>query len=104
MHIFKCQSLSHVQLFATPWTVAHEGLPSMGIPRQEHWNGLPFPSPRELSDIGIKPRSPEFQANSLPFEPQKPHTNLFLMTNEVCHVALQLKPHTNFLSKKTVFY
>ena len=82
--MFKCQSLSHVHLFATPWTVAHEGLPSMGIPMQEHWNGSPFPSPRELSDIGIKPRSPEFQANSLPFEPQK--------------------PHTNFLSKKTVFY
>ena len=35
---------SHVQLFATPWTVAHQAPLSMGFPRQEHWIGLPFPS------------------------------------------------------------
>ena len=37
--------LSCVRLFATPWTVAHQALPSMGFSRQEYWSGLPFPSP-----------------------------------------------------------
>ena len=42
------KSLSHVQLFATPWTVAYQALPSMGFSRQEYWSGLPFPSPGYL--------------------------------------------------------
>ena len=41
----KVKSLSHVQLFATPWTVACQAPLSMGFSRQEHWSGLPFPSP-----------------------------------------------------------
>ena len=41
----KCQSLSHVQLFATPWTVAHQVPLSRRFPRQEYWSGLLFPSP-----------------------------------------------------------
>ena len=41
------QSLSHVQLFVTPWTVAHQAPLSMGSSRQERWSGLPFPSPEE---------------------------------------------------------
>ena len=41
----KVTSLSHVRLFATPWTVAHQAPLSMGFSRQEHWNWLPFPSP-----------------------------------------------------------
>ena len=36
---------SRVQLFATPWTVAHKDSPSMGFSRQEYWSGLPLPSP-----------------------------------------------------------
>ena len=39
------KSLSRVQPFATPWTVAYQALPSMGFSRQEYWSGLPFPSP-----------------------------------------------------------
>ena len=39
------ESLSHVQLFVTPWTVACQAPRSMGLPRQEYWSGLPFPSP-----------------------------------------------------------
>ena len=50
--------LSYVQLFATPWTVAHQGPPSIGFPRQEYWSGLPSPPPGDLSDPGIKPTSP----------------------------------------------
>ena len=50
-----------VQLCLTlcdPWTVAHQAFPSMGFSRQEYWSGLPFPSPGDLLDPGIKPRSP----------------------------------------------
>ena len=63
------KSLSHVQLFATPWTVAQQAPPSMGFSRQEYWSGLPFPSPGDLPDPGIEPRSPTLQADSLPSEP-----------------------------------
>ena len=42
----KVKSLSHVQLFATPWTVAYQAPQSMEFSRQEYWSGLPFPSPR----------------------------------------------------------
>ena len=50
--------LSHVRLFATPWTVAHQAPPSMEFSRQEYWSGLPFPSPGDLPKPGIKPASP----------------------------------------------
>ena len=46
---------SCVQLFVTPWTVAHQAPLSMGFSRQEYWSGLPCPSPGDLSDPGIKP-------------------------------------------------
>ena len=52
------------QLFAIPWTVACEAPPSMGFSRQEYWSGLPFPSPGNLPDPGIKPRSPALQTDS----------------------------------------
>ena len=52
------QLLSHVQLFATPWTVAHQAPLFMGCSRQEYWNGLPFPSPGHLLDPGIEPMTP----------------------------------------------
>ena len=53
---------------ATPWTVACQVLLSMGFSRQEYWSGLPFPSPGDLPDPGIEPRSPALQADSLPTE------------------------------------
>ena len=62
----KVKSLSRVLLFATPWTVAHQAPPSMEFSRQEYWSGLPFPSPRNLPDLGIKPGSPALQADALP--------------------------------------
>ena len=61
----KVKSLSRVQLFATPWTVAHQVPPSMGFSRQEYWSGLPFPSPGHLPEPGIEPRSPALQADVL---------------------------------------
>ena len=50
-----CCVLSHIQLFATPWTVAHQAPLSMGFSKQEHWSELPFPSPGHLLDPGIEP-------------------------------------------------
>ena len=52
--------------FVTPGTVARQAPLSMGFPRQEYWSWLPFPSPGDLSDPGIEPRSPALQAVSLP--------------------------------------
>ena len=61
------QCFSHVQLFATPWTVAHQAPLSMEFSRQEYWTGLPCPPLRGFPDSGIKPSSPAspaFQENS----------------------------------------
>ena len=63
--------LSHVQLFVTPWTVAHQAPLSMGFSRQEYWSGLPFPSPGDLPNPEIEPRSPvrRFFTTEPPGEP-----------------------------------
>ena len=67
------KSLSHVRLFATPWTVAHQPLPSMELSRREYWSELPFPSPGDRPDLGIKPGSPTLQVEALPSElPENP--------------------------------
>ena len=65
--------LSHVSFFAIPQTVAYQAPPSMEFSRQEYWSGLPLPSPGDLPDPGIKPRSPALQVDALPSElPGKP--------------------------------
>ena len=51
------QSLSHVQLSVSPWTIAHQAPLSMGFSRQEYWSGLPFSPPGDLLDLRIKPMS-----------------------------------------------
>ena len=51
------KSLSQVWYFVTPWTVAHQAPVSMGFSRQEYWSGLPFPSPGDLPNPWIEPRS-----------------------------------------------
>ena len=53
----------------TSWTVAHQAPLSMGFPRQEHWSGLPFPSPREFPDPGIEPESPSLAGGFFIMEP-----------------------------------
>ena len=63
-------SLSRVPLFATLWNVAHQAPPSMEFPRQEHWSGLPFPSPGYLPDLGIEPRSPALTGGFFTAEPR----------------------------------
>ena len=64
----------HAKLFSvvsdsvTLWTIASQALLSMGFSRQEYWSELPFPSPGDLPDPGIEPRSPALQADFLPTE------------------------------------
>ena len=78
----KVKSLSHIQLFATPWTIAHPAPPSIGVSRQEYWSRLPFLSPGDLHNSGMEPRSPELQADSLPSEPPG---KLGECNNILCH-------------------
>ena len=80
----KVKSLSHVQLFATPWIVAYQAPPSLGFSRQEYWSGLPFPSPGHLPDPGIEPRSPALQADALTSEPPgKPNLDSILKSRDI---------------------
>ena len=60
----KCKVAQSCPTLATPWTVAYQAPPSMGFFRQEDWSGLLFPSPGDLPDPGIKPRSPALQAGA----------------------------------------
>jgi len=79
--VYLCVSHSgHVQLFATPWTVAHQAPLFMEVSRQEYWSGLPFPSPGHHPDPGIEPRSSALQVYYLPLS----HQGLW-------HVAQNLK-------------
>ena len=68
MYIY-VQSLIHVQLFATPWTVAPPAPLSMGFPRKEPWSGLPVPPPGDLPDSGMGPTSPALACGFLATEP-----------------------------------
>ena len=59
----------HLALDAIPWTVANQAPPSRGFSGQEYWSGLPFPSPEDLPNSGIKPGSPAFQVDAVNSEP-----------------------------------
>ena len=54
----KVKLISYVLLFVTPWNVSYQAPLSMGFSRQEYSSGLPFPSPEDLPNPGIEPRSP----------------------------------------------
>ena len=75
---------SHVQLFATLWTVAYQAPLCMGFSRQGYWSGLPYSPPGDLPDPGIRPVAPvapALQADSFPAEPLgKP---MKLLTNAI---------------------
>ena len=74
--------LSRVQLLATPWTVACQAPLSMGFSRQEYWSGLPFPSPGDLPDSGIEPKSPVSPVRQMMLSHQRnPHS--FLSSNNM---------------------
>ena len=89
-----CVLVFHVQLFATPWTVAHQATLSMGFSWQEYWSGLPFPPPGDLPDPRIKPRSLALHVDSLLSEPAgKPHLYNIHAHIHIClnHCAVYLK-------------
>ena len=72
----------------TLWTLTHQALPSMGFSKYEYCRGLPCPSPEDLPNPGIKPRSPALQADSLPFElPRKPSFTVGIFIIEVAPKA-----------------
>ena len=88
----KVKLLSRVQLFATPWTVAHQAPPSMGFSRQEYWSGLPFPSPGDHPNPGTELRSPALQVDALTSEPPRKLTSLLDPKERQCKTMLKL-PH-----------
>ena len=68
-HLQKVKVAQSCLTLCDPWTVAHQAPLSMGFSRQEYWSGMPFPSPGDLPDPGIKPRSPTLQADALTSAP-----------------------------------
>ena len=114
--VWKWKLLSHVWLFATSWTIQ-----SMEFSRSEYWSGSSFPSPVDLPNLRIKPRSHKLQVNSLPAEPQGMSKNtgvgsLFLLqglflTQELnrgllhCRMILyQLSYQGRFNSRKPFYF
>ena len=101
------QFLSHVRLFATPWTIACQVPLSMDSSRQEYWSGLTFSIPGDLPDLGIKPVSPaspalagRFFTSALPGKPGTPLTPSLFMLSSDCHRAkdsLLFSPSTHIL-------
>ena len=91
------KSLSCVWLFVTSWTVAYQASQSLGFSRQEYWSGLPFPSPGDLPNPGIEPRSPKLQADALLSEPPERHntqehnTQRKMINQEICVLMLHSK-------------
>ena len=65
----KVKLLSCIRLFVTPWTIDYQASLSMAFSRQDYWSGLPYPSPGDLPDPGIKPGPTALQADTLPSEP-----------------------------------
>ena len=100
----KVKLLSHVQLFVTLWTVAYQAYPSMGFSRQEYWSGLPFPSPGDFPDLGIKPGSPTLEADALTSEPpEKPKVStkkLLELIDKVAQIMNSLLPNLDLNCRK----
>ena len=69
VHACVCVRAQFCQTLCDPMDCTFQALPSMGFSRQEYWSGLPFPSPGDLPNPEIEPRSPALQADSLPTKP-----------------------------------
>ena len=82
------------------WTVAHQAPLSMEFSRQESWSGLPFPSPGDLPDPGIKPRSPTLQADALLSRP--PGSNSLEFLNFLNSLSVSLRSHTRKMHSKNL--
>ena len=98
------QSLSCVHLFATPWTIAHQAPLFMGFSKQGYWNGLPFPSPQDLPNLGIKSHTlgsatlvARFFTNEPPGKksPQECHIKGTNSHKVILYITLKLWPQTS---------
>ena len=69
-------SLSRVHLFVTPRAVTRQAPLSTGFPRPEYWSGFPFPSPGDLHEPGIEPRSPALAGGFFTTEPPEAPSQL----------------------------
>ena len=90
MFVLSC--FSRVELFVTPWTVAHQAPLSMGESRQEYWSGLPWPSPGDFPKSGIEPIFPAalaLQGDSLPTEP--PGKPIMCTLYTIWHITFLVK-------------
>ena len=87
-----------------PWTVACQAPLSMGFSRQEYWSGEPFPSPRDLPNLGIKPGSPVLQADSLPSEP--PRKPWLLLIHTICFISIygRYNKQSKWSSRTKLYY
>ena len=90
--------------FAIPWTVARQASLSMGFSRPEYWSRLPFPSPGDLPDLGIKstfPMSPALQADSLSLSqyPFMGSQRLILIGRKAYHVLKGFRKTTSILRR-----
>ena len=85
----ECKSLSHVQLFVTPWAIE-----SMEFTRPEYWSGQPFLSPGGLPNPGIELRSPALKADSLPAEPPGKPKNTGVGSLSFLQHLFQASPQT----------
>ena len=86
-------SLSHVRLFATPWTIARQAPLSMGFSRQEYWSGLPFPTPGDLPNSGIEAASLESSALVyLVSNRSNSHDIILTQTSNVSMVHINIGP------------
>ena len=97
-YIYESESVSHPVMSdsVTQWTIALQSPLSIRFPRQECWSVWPFPSPGNLHDAGIKPRSPALQADSLPAEPPgKPCIYIYM---HVCFWNFSFFPNTSALN------
>ena len=74
-------------ILCNPWTIANQVLLSIELSRKEYWSGLSFPSPGDLPNPGIEPRSPTLQADSLPSEP--PGKLIFLIRYQLISNSVQ---------------
>ena len=105
IYLYECmkvevKSFSRVRLFVTPWTVVHQAPLSMWFFRQEYWSGLSFPSPGDLPDPGIKPRSPAMQADALTSEPPgKPYEYVCMCVCIYVCVCVCVCMHINIYRK-----
>ena len=92
MCVCVCVSCSVVSDSVTPRSVAHQVPLFMEFSRQEFLSGLPFPFPGDLSNPGIEPRSPTWQADSLPSEPPGKPPNIYQKRSR-SFVSDSLRPH-----------